>query len=136
MKKRKGNVVDIIPAMIVILAIMIIITEYFSFMGAINMKSDIKQIARAHLLEMETVGYMTASDRTILLQQLNDLSVTNVDLSGTTFSNVGYGNEIYLQITCNIPAHLLNTSSGDMLSFAFQQKDIPVTVKLMSTAKN
>lgn len=136
MKKEKGNVVDVLPSLLVIIAVMILIMAYINLLPLIQVKAEVRQLAREYLLEMESVGYLTSAGRTSLQQKLTDLSVEDIDLEGTTFSPAGYGNAIYLYVRCSIPTGRLNAESGDMLSFLFEKTEIPIAVQLMSTAKN
>ena len=126
MKKRKGSVVDILPSMIMVIAAVILITVFFG----------LYQISRKYMLTMETMGYLDAASRTSLMQDLSDLQVTDIDLTGSTMTDAGYGNAVYLQITCKLPIEQLNMDGNDMLRFFFEDGTIPIRVRRMSTAKN
>lgn len=136
MKKREGNIIDILSSLFLLITSFIIVTAYLTCIQMITIKADADQIARRYILDMETTGYMSVSSRTQLLQELEEISATDIDLSGTTFANVGYGNPVYLSIKCNIQGENLNTTSGNMLSFFFEDAKIPVEIYKMSTAKN
>lgn len=69
------------------------------------------------MLTMETMGYLDAASRTSLMQDLSDLQVTDIDLTGSTMTDAGYGNAVYLQITCKLPIEQLNMDGNDMLRF-------------------
>lgn len=84
---------------------------------------------------METMGYLDAASRTSLMQDLSDLQVTDIDLTGSTMTDAGYGNAVYLQITCKLPIEQLNMDGNDMLRFFFEDGTIPIRVRRMSTAK-
>lgn len=75
-------------------------------------------------------------DFTSLMQDLSDLQVTDIDLTGSTMTDAGYGNAVYLQITCKLPIEQLNMDGNDMLRFFFEDGTIPIRVRRMSTAKN
>lgn len=51
-------------------------------------------------------------------------------------TDAGYGNAVYLQITCKLPIEQLNMDGNDMLRFFFEDGTIPIRVRRMSTAKN
>lgn len=82
------------------------------------------------------MGYLDAASRTSLMQDLSDLQVTDIDLTGSTMTDAGYGNAVYLQITCKLPIEQLNMDGNDMLRFFFEDGTIPIRVRRMSTAKN
>ena len=79
---------------------------------------------------------LDAASRTSLMQDLSDLQVTDIDLTGSTMTDAGYGNAVYLQITCKLPIEQLNMDGNDMLRFFFEDGTIPIRVRRMSTAKN
>lgn len=135
MKKRKGNVVDILPSIIMVLAVMILITVFFNLYQVLSLNEEVKQLSRKYMLNMETVGYLDAANRTKLIQELSDLNVIDIDLTGTTMTDAGYGNTVYLQITCRLPMEQMNMTGG-MLTIFFDDGSIPVNVRRMSTAKN
>lgn len=136
MKKRKGNVVDILPSIIMVLAVMILITVFFNLYQVLSLNEEVKQLSRKYMLNMETVGYLDAANRTKLIQELSALNVTDIDLSGSTLTDAGYGNTITLNISCRLPLEHLNMAGSDMLAYFFEDSSIPVSSRRMSTAKN
>lgn len=136
MKKRKGNVVDILPSMLMVIAAVILITVFFDLYQVLSLNEDVKQLSRKYMLTMETVGYLDPENRTSLVQDLSDLEVTDIDLEGSSMTDVGYGNAIYLQISCNLPVEQLNMAGNDILCFIFEDGTIPINIRRMSTAKN
>uniref|UniRef100_UPI0040578C96 hypothetical protein n=1 Tax=Acetatifactor sp. TaxID=1872090 RepID=UPI0040578C96 len=136
MKKRKGSLIDFLPSVLVILCASILMFAFFTVVNIANYKENVKALARAYLLEMETVGYLPAASVTAFTQELTDMGVVSIDLSNTTLSPVGYGQPIYLELRCNIPAETLNTSAGDMMMYFFEDVSLPYSVTLKSTAKH
>lgn len=135
MKKERGSAGDIVFPLLAILASGIVIMSFLSVIKLASVKEDVKQLTRKYTLEMETVGYLEASSATQLKVQLEGLGVTDIDLAGTTISDVGYGNAIYLCVSCAIPYEKLNLGT-DFLQAVFEDTKFPITVKRMSTAKN
>lgn len=125
-----------LPALIVILAVSVILTAYIYLVQVMSCKEDIRQIARGYLLEMETTGYLTSAGRTSLLQELSDKGLENIDLSGTTQTEVGYGSDIVLSVQGSISSKTLNTSSGSLFAFFLDEASLHIQVYLQSTAKN
>lgn len=135
MKKRKGSIINAISGIFVLLAVAILSLSCLYILQVALLKEDIRQIARGYVLEMETVGYLTPESRSALILELGNKNLTNIDLAGSSFSAVGYGNDIVLSIKGTLPSRLLNTSAGDMLSFLFVDDGWDISVYLQSTAK-
>ena len=136
MKKRRGSIVDILPSMIMVIVAVLVIMVFFDLYQILSLNEDVKQIARKYMLTMETMGYLDPVNQTSLMQELADLQVTDIDLTGSTMTDAGYGNAIYLQIFCKLPMEQLNMDGNDMLQFMFEDRSIPISVCRMSTAKN
>ncbi len=98
MDKRKGNVGDILSAGICILAMTVVMLAYLNSVQLLQQKSMVGQLARKYILRMETVGCLTAADKTSLCQELEDLGVTEINLEGSTVNAVLYGEAITLKI--------------------------------------
>ncbi len=98
MDKRKGNVGDLLSAAVCILAMTVVMLAYLNSVQLIQQKGAVGQLARRYILRMETVGCLTASDRTTLYQELEELGVTEIDLEGTTINAVPYGEAVALKI--------------------------------------
>lgn len=98
MKREKGTVADIMVTGICILAMTVVMMCYMENVSMIEQKTAIGQIARKYILRMETVGYLTNSDRAMLLQELEGVGVSETNLEGTTGHEVSYGAPITLQI--------------------------------------
>ncbi len=81
-----------------ILAMCVVLLVFVNCVGTIGQKIAVGQIARKYILRMETVGYLTPQDKENLEQELQELVVENVDLSGTTMAQVEYGYPITLLI--------------------------------------
>lgn len=126
---------DVLPGLIVIIAVSVILTAFIYLVQVMSCKEDIRQIARDYLLDMETTGYLTSAGRTSLLQELSDKGMESIDLLGTTQAEVGYGSDIVLSVQGRLPMKALK-SSGDMFSFFFEDVSLDITIYLQSTAKN
>lgn len=118
MRKQRGNVADIMAAGICILAMTVVMLAYMDSVSLIHQKEEVSQLARKYILRMETVGYLTAQDRTALYQELDSAGVTEVNLGETTLHQVPYGNPITLRISGKLKGE-----------YAFEEKRV-------STAKN
>ncbi len=118
MKKQRGNVADMMSAGICILAMTVVMLAYMDNVSLIHQKTEVGQLTRKYILRMETVGYLTPSDRTALQQELTSLGVTEISLEGTTLHEMSYGSPIALKISGRLKGE-----------YAFEEQRV-------STAKN
>ena len=112
-KKLKGdsNYVSFIVCVFFLCVLMIALIDVY---GVIIGRNKVERVHRQYLLSMERNGYLTDSDEAMLLQKLADLGVTNVDLTGTSRTPVGYGNQVRLTISGDMPARGFFLNSGDL----------------------
>lgn len=98
MKKEKGNVGDLMAVGLCILAMTVVMMAYLENARLIQQKTAISQIARKYILRMETLGTLGEGDRIALCGELEEAGVKQLSLEGTTFWQVGYGEEVVLRI--------------------------------------
>lgn len=96
-------------SLIMVCAFLVII---FGAFAGISDKWSMRQVAREYLLIMETEGYLKPEDAADLVAELNSYGLTNVSLSGTTMSEVDYGERIYLKITGTYDDNVLAFAGG------------------------
>lgn len=153
-KKKRGILDDFLPTLIFLMLMAIMIFLFIGYNKAINQKTTLNSIARQYLLEMETSGYMTSEMKTNLVRDLNNagfsasdgsnLTVETVDMNGTTFRDVGYGNRI--QITINVYTKNMVLASDDgktadqssnwnMMAPKFKDVYKPISITYKSTSK-
>lgn len=118
LKKVAGNIGDYLAACLCMLFLSMLLMAYMESISLLEAKQDVDQIGRRFMLRMETVGCLSNQDRMILMHELENAGVTEIDLSGTSFQNVEYGQEITLQIKGKLG------------------RNYEVNEKLVSTAKN
>ncbi|MBQ2803431.1 MAG: hypothetical protein IJF07_05985 [Lachnospiraceae bacterium] len=98
MKKQAGNIGDIMTTGICILAMTAIMVSYMDIVELLHQKNEVSQLARKYLLRMETIGYLTDADSTMLTEELQLAGVTEIYYTGSTDYQVTYGEPIVLQI--------------------------------------
>lgn len=81
-----------------VLAMTVLMMYYMDDIRLIEQKTQIGQLCRCYLLKMETVGYLTAADRTELTRELDELGMTQIDYGDSTLQEVGYGEKVILEI--------------------------------------
>lgn len=97
-KKDAGNIADIMVTGIFILSMAVVMLSFLENINMVRQKAEVDQLARQYILRMETVGGLLQEDRDKLQEALLLQGVTEIDLSGTTFGEAGYGEKITLQI--------------------------------------
>lgn len=101
-----------------VLAMTVLMLAFLDDIRLIRQQSEVTQIARKYILKMETEGGLSGTDRSSLVNELKEQGLTEINLSGTTFSSAAYGQTIVLQIRGKL---------GDQYE---------ITEKRVSTAKN
>ncbi len=104
------------------------------FMEVFRTREQLNQIARAYILEMETIGCLQSDDMDALRVDLEQEGLANVNLMGTTTSPVGYGEQIELVIEGDLSVDL--PVAIPFLYETVQDWDIPIKINLYSTAKH
>lgn len=98
MRKERGSIGNLMVTGIFILAMLTIMLAFMDDIRLIQQKSEVDQLARSYILRMETKGGLLPEDRETLLRELAECGVEEVDLSGTTIGEAGYGTRIMLRI--------------------------------------
>lgn len=98
MCRQRGNVGELMITGICILAMTVLMLTYMDYAELLEQKSEVGQIARKYILRMESTGYLASEDISLLSAELSDMGVTEMDYTGTTISEVTYGQPITLQI--------------------------------------
>ena len=104
------------------------------FMEVFRTREQLNQIARAYMLEMETIGCLQSADMDALRGDLEQEGLANVNLMGTTTSPVGYCEQIELVIEGDLSVDL--PVAIPFLYETVQDWDIPIKINLYSTAKH
>ena len=133
-RKDKGILDQFLPAIVVIVLLAVLSTGSMVSASNIDRSSDIQQVARTYLLRMETDGCLTEENRNLLIAELEALDMEQIDLTGTSFTNVGYGNRI-----CLVIRGVVNLRDIDFKGFAspmMTQRQAEVAIEKISVAKN
>lgn len=96
-----------------LMALAVLFTFFIAMINqydAILAENDIHRINRKYLLVMEKEGYLTAAHQNALVTELTNYGATNINLTGSSISKVGYGNRVVLHIECDIPISQINMS--------------------------
>ena len=133
-KKDKGMLDQFLPAIVVIVLLAVLWTGSMITASNINRSNDIQQVARTYLLQMETDGYLTEENKGLLLNDLAALDMININLTGTSFTDVGYGNQVRLVIRGKVNLKDIKFQSFATPMMTGRQAD--VAINKVSIAKN
>lgn len=134
MKKDKGNVMSIFPGVFTIVAVAMMLVFYIGWMGNVAKSDEVRQVGREYILAMETEGRMSSSMESAMRSELSAKGLKNIDLSGTTTSDVGYGNEIFLNVKGDLEVDTYSTNG--FFGLVRGSDTIPIEIRLTSTAKH
>ncbi len=134
LKKKKEasimeNMIVALLNMILLCAFLVII---FGAFAGVSDKWGMRQVAREYTLIMETEGYLKPADQANLIRELEGYGLYNISLSGTTMSEVNYGDRIYLSISGTYDDNVLSFAGG-ISKVASHPSEI--TIKRVTTAK-
>ncbi len=133
---KRSQADSVLESMLVIMLMLVLMSAFLTIiLGAfagISDKWQLRQVAREYLLLMETEGYLTSDDEAAMLAELESYGLYDISLDGTTTSEVGYGERIYLCIS--------GTYDDNVLAFAggisrVTENPVTITIKRQSTAK-
>ena len=82
-----------------IVALTWILTVFLHTVSLIQKKSEISQLLRERMLQMETVGFLTDEALSDLTGELETAGLTDVSFEDTTRVRVPYGARITLEIS-------------------------------------
>ena len=133
-KKDEGMLDQFLPAIVVIVLLAVLWTGSMITASNINRSNDIHQVARTYLLQMEADGYLTEENKGLLLNDLSALDMVNIDLTGTSFMDVGYGNQVRLVIRGKVNLKDIRFRGFASPMMAGRQAD--VAINKVSIAKN
>lgn len=132
-KKKKAamveNMIVMMINMVVLCALLVVIFGAFS---GISDRWGMRQAARETMLIMETEGYLTPHDKTVLENELRKYGLYDISLSGTTVREVNYGDRIYLKISGKYNDNILAFAGG--ISKVTSHPTV-ITISNQSTAK-
>lgn len=105
--KEDGSAMEFVSFGLVLLGFATIMMVYLGCVELIEYKLKTGQVARKYILRMESVGYLNGNDQSNLLEELDEVGLVHVDLSGSTINPVGYGEEILLSIKGQVIGRLM-----------------------------
>ena len=132
--KDQGVAEKLLPVFISIGMVFGLILLSGRFSEMIRDREKINQIARAYLLEMETLGYLPNDEKLQLQNSLEECGLMDISFAGTTLSAAEYGDMIRLVVSGTMKFDL-----NVMIPFLYKDHivwDIPIHLRMVSTAKH
>ena len=113
-KKKTASMLEnmIVMMMNIVLLCALLVIIFGAFSG-ISDRWGQRQAVRETLLIMETEGYLKPADKANLISELESYGLYNISLSGTTMSEVNYGDRIYLKVSGTYDDNILAFAAGD-----------------------
>lgn len=133
-RKDKGMLEQFLPAIVIIVLMAVLWTGSMVNASHIERSSDIHQVARTYLLRMESDGYLTEENKNLLMAELTDLEMEDINLTGTSFTDVGYGNTVRLIIRGVV--NLKDIRFRGFASPMMTTRQAEVAINKVSVAKN
>ena len=133
-RKDKGILDQFLPAIVVIVLLAVLWTGSMITASNIDRSNAIHQVARTYILQMEADGYLTEENKGLLLTDLAALDMVNIDLTGTSFTDVGYGNQVRLVIRGAV--NLKDVKFRGFASPMLTGRQAEVAINKVSIAKN
>lgn len=125
---------NLFPPLLTIVALAVMLVFFTGWMANLSARDYVYQLSRRYILQMETEGFLSSTMESSLRADLADAGMSNISLSGTTTSEVEYGNVIFLRITGDLDINSYSTTG--FLRLVRNDATILLNIELASTAKN
>lgn len=132
-KRLKGDSTFIATLLCLFLFIVVVTGSFYAFMAIVRI-DNVKTVHRRYLGIMQRDGLLTYDEKNALLNELDNLGCINVDLTGTSFTEVGYGNQVRLSVDCTIVVDGLKLSGATFSNFSHDDVGIHIVVNDSITA--
>lgn len=129
-KKTKGASTYVSTLICIFVITILFLALFLNYAQVVN-QNKVERVYRKYLLRMEREGYLTAADKTSLITELEAVGLKNIDLSGTSMTAVGYGNEVRLCISGDLEIDKIEFVDG---SPTRKKGDIHIEIERTGTA--
>lgn len=106
LSKSRGSVTNIVTLFIFIVGMTVVMLAFYDCIGLLKTREEISQIVRRYILVAETEGYLSSDERLKMTEELKLAGLTDIDLTGTTFTGAGYGNLINVKVSGKVTSKL------------------------------
>ena len=100
-----ASVADYVGTIFVMAFLFAMLFSWISYAKLVNIKLECDNVAKKYIYRMEQYGYMLPEDRANMISDLNAIgvNVTATGYTGTTLSQVKYGDKVHLQCEVSFP---------------------------------
>ncbi|MBQ3899159.1 MAG: hypothetical protein II741_04870 [Lachnospiraceae bacterium] len=106
LSKSRGSVTNIVTLFIFIVGMTVVMLAFYDCIGLLKTREEISQIVRRYILVAETEGYLSNDERLKMTEELKLAGLTEIDLTGTTFTGAGYGNLVNVKVSGKVTSKL------------------------------
>ena len=106
LSKSRGSVTNIVTLFIFIVGMTVVMLAFYDCIGLLKTREEISQIVRRYILVAETEGYLSNDERLKMTEELKLTGLTEIDLTGTTFTGAGYGNLVNVKVSGKVTSKL------------------------------
>lgn len=132
-KKKKG-IAGVIIILLISLLVMSFMFAYFVMnISPIKRRTDAEVICRKYALTLEQQGYLTPENQSKMISDFNNIGIRNINLNGTTLSQVQYGDDVCLNVTYTDKIKTVTIGKGIIPSFQDKFVTVPISKKTVST---
>lgn len=131
--KKDGSVNTVAMSLFAILVVSFVAVYFISNIVPIKKSTDGEAIARKYMLKMEQNGYLTSDNEAAMEKEFGNMGINNINITGTTLSQVNYGDDVNLCITYTYPIKSIVTGNG--LIPSFQNENKTIIINKSSTSK-
>lgn len=133
LKQKDGMIANVLPLMIVLIVVAALLQIMIGWYSTIDKKTTADTILRTYVLRMEARGYLSPDDKKNLEADLSEYNISISDWGKTTFSQVGVGEIISLDLTLKLKSNLFIVNAWDSISP--DSSILTMHIKKISTAK-
>ena len=136
-KKEKGAADNFLYAIITVIILFVFLIALLPNFSLLNMRNEVNQIARGHMLRMEALGCLTSEDASLMKQELMNIKgISNAVVQSNHMApdRADYGEELQLTITIEYSSEIYDV--GNILSPKKEQSVNTFVFRKSTTAKN
>ena len=134
MKKKDEGIIDqALGILLTMIFVVILVLGCMYYSNWITTKNNNDATCRKYMLKMESDGYLDNKNKSELIRDLNNLGVTNIDLSGTTQTETTYGSQVILRVKGTINLEGIRLGAGSTIKHTVS---FPLDIRKESISKN
>lgn len=133
LKKKRGSAGIFAASLIAMMILSFLFIFFIDNIRPIKTRIDAGTICRKYALTLEQQGYLTPENQSKVVSDFNNIGIKNVDLTGTTMSQVQYGDDVCLNVVYTDKIKTITIGRSLIPSFQDKSITIPISKKTVST---